>query len=166
MEFSNWREISLISIDSGRLHVCDPSLFPDGVIVELTAGSYSFQISMTLDERDPRVGRFRVVSPGTASVLGGVLESFSVDFARATAGDADAMLSAAGEIRSIEDLEGWLKAQEGPKPHGFLPWRKHHIVKTPWCATGCGDGNYDVRELLGDGRRVGIEVNFFDGIDS
>lgn len=170
MPLSQWIPFASINIESGRLIVCDPSLFPDGITVDIRPGIYIVEIAILVNSGDIRVGKIRAVfedavTTGEVLSIGGVLGGLSVDFARVTIGDQKAMLLGAQEIDSMESSDSFLEALKGPKKYGMVPWGKSSHTETPWVESGSGDGCYSVRELIGSRDRIGIEVSFIEQLD-
>jgi len=162
---SGWLALCEITLASGRLLLVDPTLYPDGGCeVHLASGTYSVQVIVHTECEEHRIGCLRITRD-PAGVPGRTVGEVSVDFAQLGVGDPETIAPAAESIATPEMAEPIWAALNTHNLSGTVPWCPENGVAMPFVSTGYGDGRYVVRELLHEGARVGIFVDFLEGME-
>lgn len=150
-----WTEVGKARL-GGRVVVCDPSLYPTGIRVELAPGDYLVTASLVGIDSCFYVSRLRVQRISCIPSRGKKIGTVSVDFGRVTVGD-DGRIALAGAQMSQEDVDGFARSLSSGRTVGFVNWG---TVQTPYAECGSfGAGEYPVIELTEQGQVIGLEVD-------
>lgn len=154
---SGWLTLGRLDTPSGAVLLADPVFMLQSAPIEVGPGSLLVEIVLSDFGGRRLVSRLRA-SRRPGATPGDGIQRFIVDSRRVGLADVDRFVTAAeplddGEYGAfiatppVEDvLAGQLHA-EGPAPVLFA-------------ATGFGSGAFLIRELVLDGERVGIQVDF------
>lgn len=160
---TSWLSFCTVNLQSGQLSVADPTLFPDGVTVDLTPGPYAMEIQLIHDEVDFRVAKLRVTCEPNP-VLSDVIDEVSVDFGRLGIGDAKEIENTGSKL-SFEEAQERLSVLDAETFYGKIIWDNVRNIEMPFVSSGYGDGCYKVRELKHKGKRVGVLVDFLEDVE-
>lgn len=155
---SGWLDLAEISIPSGEMVIADPTLYPDGLVVQVCPGLYHVQVAVLSESGYRIVSRLRAYSCEDHLLAGG-LGAVSVDFARLGIGD-NAQISGVTNAITPEMAEPIWQSLETDELFGVVPWNVEAGVEMPFVTPGDGDGRYEVHELLNGQSRVGVQIEF------
>jgi hypothetical protein len=161
---SEWTEIAQLDLTSGKLIVGDVQFVPnldDSLLVDLPSGTYSVQRKLVTYGQDTRVAALRVILLDATGDREGQIGSTWTDTATMGVSDYSAATGALSALGQDEFHDRVLSAvhQATGEPVGVVTWVRDH-AEMPFAASGFGDGLYPVYELVTDGDRVGVEVEF------
>lgn len=156
---SGWLDLAKVSIPSGELVVADPSLYPDGVVVQVCPGRYRVQVAIRTEFGTRVVSRLRAYS-SEHHLVAQCIGEVSVDFARIGIGD-NVPISDAAKCITLEMAEPIWQAIATDELIGSVPWNEECGVVMPFVVPGDGDGRYEVHELRNGQSCVGVQVEFF-----
>jgi len=154
---SGWLVLGRLAVPSGSVLLADPVFMLQSAPIEVGAGSLLVEVALSDFGGRRLVSRLRASrEPGGTPGKG--IQRFIVDSRRVGLADVDRFVALAEPLDDAgydafiatppaeDELAGQIHAQ-GPAPVVFA-------------ATGFGSGAFLIRELILDGERVGIQVDF------
>lgn len=136
--------------------VADPSLYPDGVVVQVPAATYQLQFRIFNESGFAMVSQLRAFCR-SGGARGASLGEVSVDFARMGVGD-NLELAKVTQAITPEMAEPIWASLETENRWGIVPWSPN--VTMPFVVPGDGDGSYEVFELVDEHGRLGVQIDF------
>lgn len=154
---SGWLVLGRLDAPSGAVLVADPVFLLQTAPIEVGPGSLLVEIVLADFGGRRLVSRLRA-SREPGGTLGEGVQRFIVDSRRVALTDVDRFVTVAEPLDDagyqafiatppVEDVLAGLLHPQGPAPVLFA-------------ATGFGTGAFLIRELVRDGERVGIQVDF------
>jgi hypothetical protein len=142
--------------------VVDPTYGPkpeQGFVVDLPKGAYLIQAKVVNYGPVQYVSRFRVAIRDLTPIVGDIVGTVGNDTAQIGVCDYEVFSEVWGEDdeASLEKIQNTLWDAE---EHGVAILDEEKRAVMPFFASGFGDGEHTVRELISNQDRVGIEVEF------
>jgi hypothetical protein len=165
-----WFPLARLPLPSGRLWVGDPDFSwaelrsDDGFRAQLVAGDYDVSASVTAFGQANLVSGLRVCRTGIGDAkLGGDIGEVGTDSAAIGVGDAREVWNAfcAGFGDDTDAPVLFLERFEHRRCGLILPGGDSGAAIV-YVNSGFGDGGSQARELLVDGARVGVEIQFIE----
>jgi len=159
---TDWMNFTELDVNSGKLLFMDPihvNKPEEGLLVELPKGVYSLLIKAMRYANQKRISRLRVVLPVKHPVLGKLLGYTRTDVAMTGICDCEAFTKLADTV-DIEELWDIRQPVFDIDSCGTVILKKDLEVRMPVVASGFGDGEYPVHELLSKSARIGTEVEY------
>lgn len=152
-----WVSLGVLELRSGKLWLCDARMGPNeqAQIIDFAPGDYEVSTqNVVFQDDDERTARFRVVPVGSSGEVG---ESFCTTWADAASQGV------------CDDVEFWPNAKRvwGPAHNDILLAEGNHVLTLPGgqklfiCSSGDGDGVFNVLEITDNGKRIGLQVEFY-----
>jgi len=159
---TDWLLFTELVIKTRRLLICDFQFVPkteDGLVVELEPGEYRVEATGMDFDGDRRISGLRVIRPNSTATRGNRLGETWTDTATCSVCELDAVQkewNSLGEEPAADKL-----MEEYERGEGCGIFRVTECASViPYVSSGFGDGAFPVFELIQDGKRVGIEVEF------
>lgn len=158
---TDWMRFTELKVDSGKMLFLDPFAATkpeEGLLVELSPGTYEVWIKAMRYGYMGVPSRLRVVFPDTAPVLGGEIGTTWTDVATTGVCDYEAFAKAAQDPDKYDDEIR--QKLFGIDVYIVVPLDPESEATVAAVSSGFGDGEYRVYELLSESERVGAEVEF------
>lgn len=155
-----WLVLGDLPVTSGRIWVGDVQFAPierDGEVVDVPVGVY--EVSIMWGDGDSEA-ILRAVLKGTEAERGIQIGETWADTASQAVCDFEAYRAAVGDDHNAY----WEKADMAILSE--IPGRYEHApgAVLVHCTSGDGDGTFPLYEMVSGGKRVGIEVDFYDDV--
>ncbi len=159
---TDWLDFCEFVLKGNKVLCVDAQFAPsaeDGLLVDLSPGKYLLQAKCVDYGGDKRVARLRLLPKKIVASLGAQLGETWTDTAKTGVCDYDVFSKAWGtdDDASYEKIS---PAFETEKPFGKATLDKASSAILPFLDSGFGDGTFPVFELVADGKRVGLEIQF------
>lgn len=159
---SSWIPFDELRLTSGKLILLDPISClqsGDGLVIGLPSARYGLEARVMDYGDDKRISRLKLVQD-VPHELGELLGTTFADVGYTGACDHEALLdSVVGNEEAAEklaqevfEIDEYGKAALSDDPEAVM-----HVV-----SSGFGDGEFPVRELISESRRIGVEVEFIE----
>lgn len=152
-----WVSLGVLELKSGKLWLCDARMGPNeqAEIIDFAPGEYEVCTqNVVFEDVDERTARLRVVPVGSSGEVG-------VPFCTTWADAASQGV--------CDDVDFWGNAGRGWRETYDEPlWADgNQIITLPGgqklfiCSSGDGDGVFNVLEITENGKRIGLQVEFY-----
>jgi hypothetical protein len=156
-----WLSFCTLDLASGRLLIGDVQFLPsleDCSLVELPVGRYRIEVKFIELDGQRHVSRLRLTQACSHAKRGRWLGTTWTDTAQTGVCDYDSFRKAWVDFEtSYELIRGTI---EGAVTHGIAVLDTELGAVMPFVASGLGDGEYPVYELVAGSARVGVEIRF------
>lgn len=154
---SGWLVLGRLEVPCGAVLVADPVFMLQSAPIEVGAGSFLVEIALSDFGGRRLVSRLRA-SREPGGQLGDNVQRFIVDSRRVGLADVDRFVAVTEPL----DDAGYDEFLATPPVEDVLAGQLHAEGPAPvvFAATGFGSGAFLIRELILNGERVGIQVDF------
>jgi hypothetical protein len=157
---SDWLAVCDFEVTTGALWAGDPCLAnaEDGCVLQVPIGTYLVEAKCMDFAGSKFVSRLRVHLIGARNpVIGNQVGESGTDSTAIAVCDIRALDAAIGDAsdEAQEQIENQLK-----EDYGIIDIHVDANVTMPFVASGFGDGTGPVFEVLSDGERIGMELEF------
>ncbi len=159
---SEWLDFCDLNLKGNSLLIIDASFTPranDGLLVELSPGAYLVQAKAMNYISDKRISRLRVFAKGAEPYIGQEIGTTWTDTAQMGICDHQVFLQSWGDDDDASYAVICPTLQDS-WTHGIAVLDATTEAIMPFVSSGFGDGEFPVYELLQNGHRVGVEVEF------
>jgi hypothetical protein len=161
---SEWLEFCDIVLHGPKFLIVDANFVPseeDGILVEVSPGTYHVQVKGMEYGRDKRVSRLRavLVGAGGVPVLGQQLGETWTDTALTGICDFEVFKKAWGNDEATSHKRIGQAIEEADS-FGIAELDRTAGAIMVFVSSGFGDGTFPVLELRENGRRAGFEIQF------
>ncbi len=161
-EHTDWLELCVIEVSSGKLWIGDPLLAneEDGYVAGVPTGTYVVEGIGCLSNGVRAVYGIRARFKGAIGIqVGSVIGETGTDCAMIGICDIGAFDAACKD--AAEEVQGELEEKTWRAGFGRITLKKYRGAEMAFVPSGDGDGCGPVRELLEGGKLVGIQHDFY-----